>query len=182
MQMLHAIQVNVVQVLQVVQVNAVQMMHVVQVSLVQLIQAIPALTPLLPYIFVVVSTLATLGLFAGVSARLGKLRKSVSRGEESLQAEAAQLTNTINDLKRRIAKLEAAEDYSSAGQEPGLLLSNAARGRVFKLHRSGEPSGQIAQKLRLPKGEVDLLIKVQREVMRPYENSSTTTPERAQKG
>jgi hypothetical protein len=49
-------------------------------------------------------------------------------------------------------------------------LSGAARGRVFKLHRAGQASSDIARKLRLSKGEVELLIKAQRIVMRPYED------------
>lgn len=127
------------------------------------------LVALLPYIFVVVSMVATLGLFIGMSRRLGKVSKAVATCETWTQAEAAQITNAVNELKRRVAELET-QDRDCSDLEPAMGLTNAARGKVYKLHRSGEAADHIAQKLRLPKGEVDLLIKVQQVVMRPYEN------------
>ena len=138
---------------------------------------------LLPYILLVANIVATVELFLGVSGRVARLRKAVSRNDAALQAESAQLTNAINELKHIVADMERTEGRASTDSESGFALNNAARGRVFKLHRSGQPSDHIAQKLHLPKGEVDLLIKVQRVVMRPYENSGTTTaPPRAEKG
>ena len=38
------------------------------------------------------------------------------------------------------------------------------------MHRLGQSPDRIAGSLRLPKGEVDLLVKVHRIVMRPYED------------
>ena len=40
---------------------------------------------------------------------------------------------------------------------------------MLKLHRLGQPLDRIAGSLRVPKGEVDLLVKVHKIVMRPYE-------------
>lgn len=133
---------------------------------------------LLPYLFVVASIVATLGLFIGINRRLGKVATAVTNCENWVQAEAAQLTNTVNELKHRWAELENQERGSDP--EPAAALTNAARGKVYKLHRSGEAADHIAQKLRLPKGEVDLLIKVQRVVMRPYENAGVEVNRAAQ--
>ncbi len=131
------------------------------------------LLPLLPYLFLVANLAATMGLFFGVSRRVAGLRKGIRNCDASLQAEAAQLTNAINELNRKIAELEKIESRVSADAEPGAGLSNLARGKVLKLHRSGQAPDHIAQVLRLPKGEVDLLVKVQRLVMRPYETAET---------
>jgi hypothetical protein len=125
---------------------------------------------LLPYMVSAVGLIASLGLFSGMARRIRKNRKQLAGCEASLQSEAAQLTNAINELKRRIADLESAELRNVNDPQPVSDLSGAARGRVFKLHRAGQASSDIAHKLRLSKGEVELLIKAQKIVMRPYED------------
>jgi len=137
---------------------------------------------LLPFVLSAVGLIASLGLFAGMTRRIRKSGKQVAACEASLQSEAAQLTNAINELKRRIADLESAELRGTADPQPVSDLSGAARGRVFKLHRAGQASSDIAQKLRLSKGEVELLIKAQRIVMRPYETETAPVGGSAEKG
>lgn len=128
---------------------------------------------LLPYAVSALGLIASLGLFAGMTRRIRKNGKAVAACEASLQSEAAQLTNAINDLKRRIADLESAELRNNGDPQPVSDLSGVGRGRVFKLHRAGQASDEIAHKLRLSKGEVELLIKAQKIVMRPYEHEMT---------
>jgi len=125
---------------------------------------------LLPCALSALGLIASVGLFAGITRRVRKNGKRILACEASVQSEAAQLTNAINELKRRIADLENAELRNTGEQQPVSDLSGAARGRVFKLHRAGQASSDIAHKLRLSKGEVELLIKAQRIVMRPYED------------
>ena len=139
------------------------------------------LIALIPYAASAVGLIAVLGLFAGLGRRIGKLRKAIATCEASLQAEAAQLTNATNELKRRIAQLENIELRNGQDFQPAGDLSNAARGRVFKLHKAGQAAHDIAQKLRLSKGEVELLIKAQRIVMRPYESEMASACGSAEK-
>jgi len=56
-------------------------------------------------------------------------------------------------------------------------LSGNVRSKVLKMHRLGQPADRIADNLRVPKGEVDLLVKVHQIVMRPYEQSPVGTGE-----
>ena len=49
-------------------------------------------------------------------------------------------------------------------------LNTTLRSKVLKMHRMGQSMDHIADSLRVPKGEVDLLVKVHRIVMRPYED------------
>jgi hypothetical protein len=125
---------------------------------------------LLPYVVSTLGLIASLGLFSGLSRRIRRSAKSAAACETLLQSEAAQLTNVINDLKRRIAELEHLETRTSSDPQSGSDISGAVRGRVFRLHRAGQAPDDIAKKLRLSKGEVELLIKAQRIVMRPYES------------
>ena len=129
---------------------------------------------LLPYAASALGLMALLGLFSGLASRIRKSAKRIAACEAAVQSEAAQLTNVINELKRRIADLESADLRNNNDSQPLSDLSGAARGRVFKLHRAGQPTVDIAQKLRVSKGEVELLIKAQRIIMRPYENEMTT--------
>jgi len=124
----------------------------------------------------------TMILFAAMQRRVTALAKAVISGEASHQAEAAELTNAMNDLKRRIVELEKGEIRNCAELQPDGDLSHAARSMAFKLQRAGQTPEAIAQKLRLSKGEVELLIKAQKIVMRPYENAEMTAIEAVQKG
>jgi cell division protein FtsB len=137
---------------------------------------------LLPCALSALGLIASVGLFAGMTRRVRKNGKQVAACEAALQSEAAQLTNAINELKRRIADLESAELRNTADPQPVSDLSGAARGRVFKLHRAGQASSDIAHKLRLSKGEVELLIKAQRIVMRPYQDELTAAGGGGEKG
>ena len=52
----------------------------------------------------------------------------------------------------------------------GSGLSTTLRSKALKMHRMGQPMDRIAENLRVPKGEVELLVKVHQIVMRPYED------------
>lgn len=121
-------------------------------------------------------------LFAALQRRVGKLAQAVINGEVSRQAEAAELTNAMNELKRRVLELEKLEIRNCAELESDRDLSHAARSMAFKLQRAGQTPEAIAQKLRISKGEVELLIKAQKIVMRPYENVEMAAIEPVQKG
>lgn len=121
--------------------------------------------------------LLSLVLFAAMQRRAGTIAKALAGSEASRQAEASELTNQINELKRRVVELEKADMRVCAEQQPEGELSTAVRSMALKLRRSGQAPDQIAQKLRLSKGEVELLIKAQKIVMRPYEHAETALPE-----
>jgi hypothetical protein len=55
-------------------------------------------------------------------------------------------------------------------------VNSALRSRVLKMHRLGQSPERIAGSLRLPLGEVDLLVKVHRIVMRPYQDVQLRAP------
>ena len=132
----------------------------------------------------VVSTagvLLTLILFGATQRRVSKLARAVIRDEESGQAGAAELANEMSALKRRIVELEKLEIRTCVDAPSDGDLSNAVRSMAFKLGRAGQGPDEIARKLHLSKGEVELLIKAQNLVMRPYENVEVTAPATVQK-
>jgi hypothetical protein len=126
---------------------------------------------LLPYIAIGISLIVFLGLFFQLARTVEKLRSRLGKLESQVQP-ATKLSARIDDLNLRIEELE-----STGGPRPETLtgkpggLSGTVRSKVLKMHRLGQPAGRIADNLRVPKGEVDLLVKVHQIVMRPYEQA-----------
>ena len=125
---------------------------------------------LLPYILSAGCLILGSVLFYGISQRLRKLRDHVVRCEERIQTEGAQSTSGITSLIQRLDQFETSVHASVAPTGNGSAVNNIVRSKALKMHRLGQSPERIAATLRVPKGEVDLLVKVHKIVMRPYEN------------
>ncbi|MGA2883214.1 MAG: hypothetical protein ABSG13_30060 [Bryobacteraceae bacterium] len=131
---------------------------------------------LLPYLTVIANLALVLVILLGVNQRVRELRARAGKQEKALQTETARLSAEIVDLKAQILELEQTGN-SIASRAPasgpaaatGNSVNNTLRSKVLKMHRLGQSPDRIAGALRVPKGEVDLLVKVHRIVMRPYE-------------
>jgi hypothetical protein len=117
-----------------------------------------------------------LTVLLGLNQRVRELRAVNGRLEKKLEMESMRLSGDIGELKGQILELEQAGNSLSPGTAAsglvtatGNSVSNNLRSKVLKLHRLGQPLDRIAGSLRIPKGEVDLLVKVHQIVMRPYE-------------
>jgi len=129
------------------------------------------LLSILPYVLVTFNTCLMLGLFFGINQRVRKVRKEFGGCQESVKSETGRQTNTANQLAGRIASLEK-EMLGFRNIQPGAVVMNSAvRANALKMYRMGQPSDRIAEVLRVPKGEVDLLVKVHGVVMRAYEGA-----------
>ena len=126
---------------------------------------------LLPYIALAISLVVFLGLFSGLSRTVQKMRSRMSKLEAQVQ-QATELTAGIGGLKSRIEELESGAPVSEIPVGKAASLNGTVRSKVLKMHRLGQPIDRIADNLRVPKGEVDLLVKVHQIVMRPYQQVS----------
>jgi hypothetical protein len=131
---------------------------------------------LLPYLTVAANLILVLGILLGLHQRVRELRARAGKQETTLQAETARLSGEIAELKGQILELEQTDNSlaqgaaaSGAAAPTGSGVNNTLRSKVLKMHRLGQTPDRIAGTLRVPKGEVDLLVKVHRIVMRPYE-------------
>ena len=119
---------------------------------------------LLPYLSLGVSLIVFLALFFELSRRIrsiaGRIPTPVDNSKE------------IKELLARIEELEAGPNLPepAASLRPA-NLNGTTRSKVLKMHRLGQPADRIADSLKVPKGEVDLLVMVHRIVMRPYEQT-----------
>lgn len=129
------------------------------------------LVALLPYLLLAANTLLLLALFFGINQRVRNLNARSKTREAALEMEASRNSNLIKELTNRIAILER-EDRQLSNTESGAAgLNSSLRGKVLKMHRLGQPADRISEVLRIPRGEVDLLVKVHAIVMRTYQGS-----------
>jgi hypothetical protein len=140
------------------------------------------LLTLLPYITVAANLIFVLGVLCTVSQRVRELRGRTGEHAAALRSETARLSAEIADLKTKLRELEL--DLEQTGNS-GLPATSAAgtngvnstlRSKVLKMHRLGQSPERIAGSLRLPQGEVDLLVKVHSIVMRPYQDVQLAPP------
>jgi hypothetical protein len=125
---------------------------------------------LLPYMLSAGCLILVPVLFYGISQRLRKLRDHVARSNERIQTETVKSTSEMTALIRRLDQLEMSIPASVAPSGNGSSVNSTVRSKALKMHRLGQSPDRIAATLRVPKGEVDLLVKVHKIVMRPYEN------------
>ena len=132
---------------------------------------------LLPYLLLAANTVLLLALFFGINQRVRKLGTRSNSRDAAMQQEAARISKVVNEWNNRLAVLEK-EDSQLGCTEPGTSgLNGTLRGKVLKMHRLGQPADRIAEVLRVPRGEVDLLVKVHAIVMRTYQG--VAIPEQA---
>jgi hypothetical protein len=124
---------------------------------------------LLSFVFLAGSIALFLGLFYDISRRLQRLRTRVGESDARRQAESTETINGIASLRLRIDELETDPAPGGPISLSGHGMNSTMRAKVLKMHRLGQPSERIAGTLQLPKGEVELLVKVHQVVMKPYQ-------------
>jgi hypothetical protein len=139
------------------------------------------LVTLLPHIALALNLILVLGLFFGLNRSVWKLRNRIGKCECKLESATVQIAEGIEDLNRKMSELEKADTEPLAGGGATLScgLNTTLRSKVLKMHRMGQSMDNIADSLRVPRGEVDLLVKVHRIVMRPYEDGQNLVPQKA---
>ncbi len=153
------------------------------------------LLTLLPYLTVAANLVLVLGILLGVSDRVSKLRTQTVKQEKKWQAEAARLMAEVTELKGQVLALEQLDRTTSltghslvggpAGSPAvaaGGSLNNTLRSKVLKMHRLGQTPERIAGSLHVPAGEVDLLVKVHKMAMAPYENGAAPRSQDSNEG
>src|SRR5580698_1874757 len=135
---------------------------------------------LLPYITVAANLIFVLGVLCSVSQRVRELRGRTGKHEAALQSETARLSAEIADLRTKLKELELEQTGNSllpAASAAGTSgVNSTLRSKVLKMRRLGQSPERIAGSLRLPQGDVDLLVKVHSIVMRPYQDVQLAPP------
>lgn len=130
---------------------------------------------LVPLIALALNLVLVLGVLYGVHRMLWKLRNRVSACEGKIESSGVQLTEKMAEVNRKISgfvQMDASEPVSLTATV-GCGVNTTLRSKALKMHRMGQSAERIAENLRVPKGEVELLVKVHQIVMRPYEGEGS---------
>ncbi|MGH9694623.1 MAG: hypothetical protein ACRD5Z_10800 [Bryobacteraceae bacterium] len=85
---------------------------------------------------------------------------AVARDIEPLEAKVAQMSAEVDELRERLGERDA-ERPLPAGWAPEMAGVNLnRRGQVLRLRRRGRTVEEIASTLEMPRGEVELMVKV----------------------
>ena len=123
--------------------------------------------------FAVVSYWIPLAL-GGIAVVLGALcvsqffsfKKRVSqalagtRDFEPLEAAIAHLTAELHELRERLSEREAERPAPAGWSQEVTGVNLNRRGQVLRLRRRGRSVDEIASTLQMPRGEVELMVKV----------------------
>lgn len=116
-------------------------------------------------LLVVAGMAACLWLFVLLKADLSRGNKRSRKHEEALETALNAVRVSLANLSKR---LEQTERQTGLLVPPPPTLSGfnlSKRSQAIRMSRRGETPGQIAAALELPRGEVDLLLKVHRIVV-----------------
>jgi len=109
---------------------------------------LPEIAPYLPLIVTTAAALLSLMLFLSMRAQLRSVQARLRKFEEA----ATPGTEPV--------KSELKEEPAILMTLPKAGLDTTTRSKVLRMHRAGQSSDDIAASLRMPRGEVDLLVKV----------------------
>jgi hypothetical protein len=123
---------------------------------------------ILPFALLAANTMLMLALFFGINQRVRRFRKRV---DLSLQTETANTANTLRQLSERIGTIEKGEVERTRFEVGAPALNSTLRAKILKMHRLGQSPDRIAEALRIPRGDIELLVKVHGIIMRTYETA-----------
>jgi len=113
------------------------------------------LSPIAQYGLLAVALAGGLVLFLCVKREIAVARRSFTQGHDSAEAKVAALAEGLAALRR---EMETAGAAPRAGQK----LNMTRRAQALRMQRCGEAPATIAATLRLPRNEVDLMLKIQK--------------------
>jgi len=112
------------------------------------------LSPIAQYAFLALALVGCLVLFASVKREIAIVHRSFVESRESAAASATTLAASVAALRR---ETETADASCLTGQK----LNLTRRAQALRMQRRGESPATIAAALRLPRNEIDLLLRIQ---------------------
>jgi len=99
-------------------------------------------------------------LFLSLKQELRLLRKRHLEQTELADHTAGQLRSEIAHLKQAFVEVERKASQLPQLSPPKPAMNTTRRSQILRMHRRGEGPDQIAAALGVPKGEIDLLLKI----------------------
>jgi hypothetical protein len=99
------------------------------------------------------------GQFFSFRKRVGRALSSAG-DVESLEATVAHLSAELHEMRERLAEREAERPAPAGWAQEMTGVNLNRRGQVLRLRRRGRTVDEIAATLQMPRGEVELMVKV----------------------
>lgn len=113
------------------------------------------LSPIGLFAFLALALVACLALFLSMKREIALVRRSLAESRDSAAVSVATLTTELSGFRQQ---MENTEEPVRAGQE----LNLTRRTQALRMQHRGESSATIASALRVPRNEIDLLLKIQK--------------------
>jgi len=127
----------------------------------------PMIHPVTQYALLGAAMTVCLYLFISVKAEIQALRRRWRRHEDATNFSFAEVRAALTDVRTAMTELEQrAQTPAPVPALPSGSINMTKRSQVLRMAKRGERAEQIAATLRVPQNEVDLLLKVQRAVLR----------------
>ncbi len=118
------------------------------------------LIPLAPFVLLAVALIACLVFFAALEKEIRRLKGQLAGRPQPDSSASGEVTAKIEDLTARVRDAEDRAGILPPPAPRSNSLNLNKRTQVIRLARKGEPAHHIAASLRIPRKEVDLLLKV----------------------
>jgi len=107
------------------------------------------LNPLTQCVFLALTLIVCLALFISVKVEIAIVRHSLNKRRESVESAAAALATELATLRMEMGSAEA---------DPSLTR----RAQALQMQSDGKSADTIADALRVPRNQVDLMLKLQK--------------------
>jgi hypothetical protein len=111
-------------------------------------------SPAAQYSFLALALVGCLVLFLSTKREIALVRRSFTESRDSAAASAASLAAGLATLRQET-------ETTDLGSLTGQKLNLTRRAQALRMQRRGESPATIAAALRLPRNEIDLLLKIQ---------------------
>ena len=128
----------------------------------------PMTHPVTQYGLLAAAMTVCLYMFLTLKAEIQALRRRSRRHEEASSFAFAEVRAALTDVRTAVVAVEqmAQTPPPAPPMLPSASINLTKRSQVLRMAKRGERAEQIAATLRVPQNEVDLLLKVQRAVLR----------------
>lgn len=113
-----------------------------------------------PYALQAVSSIASLFIFLTLKQEIRRLKSRLDRQQADDSTSRRDLKLKLEEITLRLRDSEDRADVLVAPEPPRSGLNLTKRSQVIRMSRRGERAENIAASLSLPRGEVDLLLKI----------------------
>ena len=130
-----------------------------------------SLITFLPFMMIAAVSVICLALLWTMGSQARKFRAEYDALQDCVAGKLNEMETALNAIRQRpapVAPAVVAADTAPTAVQEKTGLNSTNRSKVLKMHRLGQSPEQIAANLRLPRGEVNLLVKIHEVAMKSF--------------